>query len=396
MNARVAPLHDRGNQYSSSDRAIHGEVLDTDIAVRNYLAPLQKHFGETGATEMWINQPGELLLEVDGEVHYIDEPLMDYENLQAFAKAVAIASPQQQDVSNKRPLLSATLPDGERIQVVLPPAVEQGLVSMSIRIPSSKIIPLDVYQASGAFSKYEWAKPRALAKYKGNLTDCPEMALLNPAEKQLVSFLANSQLKEFLVEAIRAKKNIGVVGDTGSGKTTLMKSMCQFIPLGERLITIEDVRELMLPNHRNKVHLLYSKGRPGEVTVSPAELIASTMRMAPSRVLLAELRGGEAWDFLKLLTTGHSGSVTSWHAESCALAFERFMFMSKENNEAASLSRDELKHLALLTLDVVVHVKRQFVYDEQGKVVRVERYVDEVFYDPWAKYAARFGDDKEV
>jgi type IV secretion system protein VirB11 len=393
MNAIVANL--RGdNRFSSSDQEIHGDVLATDIAVRNYLRPLQKYFTESGATEMWINQPGELLLEVEGEVRYIDEPSMDYENLQAFAKAVAIASPQQQDVSSIRPLLSATLPDGERIQVVLPPAVEQGLVSMSIRIPSSKIIPLDVYESSGAFAKFEWPRPKALAKFQGDRLQCPEMQFLNPSEKQLVTFLAEKQLKKFLIEAIKAKKNIGVVGDTGSGKTTLMKSMCQFIPQGERLITIEDVRELMLPNHRNRVHLLYSKGRPGEVNVSPAELIASTMRMAPSRVLLAELRGGEAWEFLKLLTTGHSGSVTSWHAESCALAFERFMFMSKENNEAASLSRDELKHLALLTMDIIVHVKREFIFDDEGKVTRVERYVDEVFYDPWAKYAARFGEDK--
>jgi type IV secretion system protein VirB11 len=392
MNARVAPLHG----FSTSDQGIFGETLATDIAVRNYLAPLQKYFVESGATEMWINRPGELLLEVEGEVRYINEPSMDYENLQAFAKAVAIASPQQQDVSSKRPLLSATLPDGERIQVVLPPAVEQGLVSMSIRIPSSKIIPLDGYEASGAFAKFEWARPKALAKFQGDLLQCPEMTYLNHAEKELVTFLAEKRLKDFLIAAIKAKKNIGVVGDTGSGKTTLMKSMCQFIPQSERLITIEDVRELMLPNHPNRVHLLYSKGRPGEVTVSPAELIASTMRMAPSRVLLAELRGGEAWDFLKLLTTGHSGSVTSWHAESCALAFERFMFMSKENNEAASLSRDELKHLALLTMDIIVHVKREFIYDDEGKVVKVERYVDEVFYDPWAKYAARFGEDKVI
>ena len=83
--------------------------------------------------------------------------------------------------------------------------------------------------------------------------------------------------------------------------------MCQFIPGAERLVTIEDVRELMLPHHPNRVHLLYTKGRADQMTVTPAELIASCMRMAPSRVLLAELRGSEAWDFLKLLTTGHAG-----------------------------------------------------------------------------------------
>ena len=391
MNAPV-DLHLVGTGLSASDRAVYGDVLASDIAVRTYLAPLQKHFAGTGATEMWINRPGELILEVEGVVRYIDEPLMTFEALEAFAQAVAIASPQQQHVGNERPLLSATLPDGERIQIVLPPAVEPGLVSMSIRIPSEKIIPLDVYEEHGAFSKYTWPRPKGLKAGDEESGKRQILAKLSPDDSALAGLLVEHQLKEFLIAAVKAKKNIAVVGDTGSGKTTLMKSMCQFIPTAERLVTIEDVRELMLPSHRNRVHLLYTKDRADSITVTPAELIAGCMRMAPSRVLLAELRGGEAWDFLKLLTTGHSGSITSWHAESCALSFERFMFMAKENHEAASLTRTELKHLALLTLDIVIHVTRALVTVDG--VVKVERFVDEVFFDPWAKNSARFGQNE--
>ena len=142
MNAPIHPRLLAGAGLSSSDSAIFGEVLASDIAVRNYLAPLQKHYAGTGATELWINQPGQLILEVEGTVRYIDEPALTFEALEAFAQAVAIASPQQQHVGTQRPLLSATLPDGERIQIVLPPAVEPGQVSMSIRIPSDRIIPL--------------------------------------------------------------------------------------------------------------------------------------------------------------------------------------------------------------------------------------------------------------
>jgi type IV secretion system protein VirB11 len=90
-----------------------------------------------------------------------------------------------------------------------------------------------------------------------------------------------------------------VVGDTGSGKTTLMKALCQIIPGAERLITIEDVRELFLPMHGNVVHLLYSAGKQGVADISAQDLIRSCMRMKPDRVLLAELRGAEAFDFLK-------------------------------------------------------------------------------------------------
>jgi type IV secretion system protein VirB11 len=368
---------------ASSDSHIYGDALDSDIAVRTYLQPLKKHLAANGATELWINKPGEIILEVGSSTVTVKEPALTFSALQAFAQAVAVYSPQQQHVGASNPLLSATLPDGERIQIVLPPAVEPGLVSMSIRIPGSTIIPLDVYQSSGAFSKFIWPHPK-------NLSD--KISQLAPDDAALVDVLSRGDLRGFLIEAVLAKKNIGVVGDTGSGKTTLMKSMCQYIPFNERLVTIEDVRELMLPNHDNKVQLLYSKSGQGIARVTPGDLISSCMRMAPSRVLLAELRGLEAWDFLKLLTTGHSGSITSWHAESCALAFERFMFMSKENTEAASLARDELKHLVKLTLDVVVHIKREIIFDDQGKPLRYERYVDEVYFDPWAKMQARFGD----
>jgi type IV secretion system protein VirB11 len=389
MNARLPPRLLASAGLSSSDNAVFGDVLASDIAVRNYLAPLQKHYAGTGATELWINRPGQLILEVEGTVRYIDEPAMTFEALEAFAQAVAIASPQQQHVGTQRPLLSATLPDGERIQIVLPPAVEPGQVSMSIRIPSDKIIPLDVYQTQGAFDKYTWPRPKGLKAGPTAAIQSGLLAQLSPVDAALAQRLVNHQLKDFLIAAVKAKKNIAVVGDTGSGKTTLMKSMCQFIPSAERLVTIEDVRELMLPHHPNRVHLLYTKGRAEQITVTPAELIASCMRMAPSRVLLAELRGSEAWDFLKLLTTGHAGSITSWHAESCALSFERFMFMAKENVESASLSRSELKHLALLTLDIVIHVTRALVAVDGA--VKVERYVDEVFFDPWAKNSARYG-----
>ena len=129
----------------------------------------------------------------------------------------------------------------------------------------------------------------------------------------------------------------------------------------------------------------------GVAPVTPSDLIASSMRMKPDRVLLAELRGGEAFDFLKLLTTGHSGSITSFHAESCALASERYVFMCKENEQAAIYDTAALKRLVALTIDVIVHVTAKTAY-EDGAAVRKERFVAEVHFDPVAKLQARFGD----
>lgn len=363
-----------------------GDVLAGDVAIRNYLNPIKAHLESMGATEVWINRPGELVVQVGGRNVHIDEPSLTYEALDALATAVAVYA-KQEGFGPASPLLSATLPDGERIQIAAPPAVEPGLYSITIRIPGEGIIPLADYQTRGAFDKYEWGCPRDYAERRMSLPG---------DDRALADALHARNLMQFLILAIDMKKTIAVVGDTGSGKTTLMKSLCQLIPRDERLITIEDVRELFLPLHDNRVHLLYSKGGQSVAKVSPSDLIASCMRMTPSRVLLAELRGLEAWDFLKLLTTGHAGSITSYHAESCELAYERFMFMAKENEQAASLSRDELKHLVQLTVDVVIHVTRKVSKDSDGNVTGVERYVDEVAFDPWAKMEAEFGSDREV
>jgi len=363
-----------------------GDILAGDVAIRNYLTPIKRHLDAMGATEVWINRPGELVVQVGGKNVKIEEPALNYSALEALATAVAVYA-KQEGFGPKSPLLSATLPDGERIQIAAPPAVESGIYSITIRIPGEGIIPLADYQMRGAFDKFAWGCPK----------DFDERRLVLPAEdRAMADALHARNLMQFLVLAVEHKKTIAVVGDTGSGKTTLMKSLCQIIPPDERLITIEDVRELFLPKHDNRVHLLYSKGGQSVAKVTPSDLIASCMRMTPSRVLLAELRGLEAWDFLKLLTTGHAGSITSYHAESCELAYERFMFMAKENEQAASLSRAELKHLVRLTVDIVLHVTRKVVKDADGNAVGVERYVDEVAFDPWAKMDAEFGGDRRV
>ncbi len=135
-----------------------------------------------------------------------------------------------------------------------------------------------------------------------------------------------------------------------------MKSACQCIPCTERLTTIEDVREIFLPHHPNRVHLLYSRGSQGVATVTPSDLITSNLRMKPDRVLLAELRGAEAYDFFKLLTPGHSGSITTFHAESCALAYERYVFMCKEHSNASVYNAEALKRLVTLTIDIIIHL----------------------------------------
>ena len=253
---------------------------------------------------------------------------------------------------------------------------------MTIRVPDPITRTFAAYQSEGFFSRYVWPRPERLEKRNRDLT---------LMQKNLVACLEQDRLPDFLRSAIQSKQNIVFIGDTGSGKTSLMKSACQYIPNDERLITIEDVREIYLDKHPNRAHLLYSKGRQGMASVTPSDLIASAMRMKPDRVLLAELRGAEAFDFLKLLTTGHSGSISSFHAESCALALERYVFMCKEHQHAAIYDALSLKNLVALTIDVIVHIQVERHYDERGEPLRKDRYISEVYYDPVAKLDARFG-----
>lgn len=337
--------------------------LGSDAMVRELIRPLEALLARAGTTELVINRPRQAFIEQHGQWTAVEVPDLSFERLSALATAIANYS--DQDISPRSPILSAMLPDGQRVQIVVPPAVEPGHVSFSIRIPASQIRTLESYDAEGAFRHFRWVGEATVRAHEG-------------LDASLIDHLRQRNLLGFFHAAVRGRKNIAIVGETGSGKTTLMKSLCQSIPSTERLITIEDVRELELPNHPNRVHLLYAKGGHGVAEITPSDLIASNMRMKPDRVLLAELRGAEAFDYLKLLTTGHAGSITSFHAESCALATERYAFMCREHADAAVYAIADLKRLVSLTLDVIVHVTAK----DDAVEKRPRRYVREVWFDP--------------
>lgn len=357
-----------------------GNTFGKDTMVRELLRPLTELLNTEGANEIYINKPHEVIVECGGITHTHPMPNLTMNKLMSLANAIATYTDQNINATN--PILSAILPDKERIQIIVPPAVESDCVSITIRKPFPQIKSLEEYEAEGAFNKYLWPIPEGLDE---RLDD------LKLVERKMISALNENRFSEFIRLAVRSKKNIAVVGDTGSGKTTFMKTICQDIPRHERLVTIEDVRELFLPKHDNCVHLIYSKGGQGLAKVTPSDLISSCMRMKPNRVLLAELRGAEAFDFLKLLTTGHSGSITSFHAESCALAGERYVFMSKEHDQAAIYDEQALKRLVALTIDIVIHIEAETIHDAEDNIVRVDRYISEVQYNPIHKLQEKYG-----
>lgn len=353
--------------------------LPDDASVRELMRPFALLLQDPDVTELVINRPQRVLTETHRGWHGYDYAELDYERLMSFA--VAVATLTSQEVSAQHPVLSALLPGDARIQIVVPPVVPSRTVSITIRRPSSREKTLDAYRDEGLFDETVWHRPDGLDAV---------LPILPAQTRKLIACLEARDHCAFFEQAVAGCLNIVIVGNTGSGKTSLMKTLCRSIGPAERIVTIQDVREIFLPHIENCVHLTYSKGGHGQAQVTPADLIASAMRMRPDRVLLAELRGAEAYDFLKLLTTGHAGSITSYHAPNATVAVERFALMAREHPEAAAYDDGALKRLLFLTIDVVAHMEACPLCNDAGEQIGRRRGMTEVWFDPVRKARTTF------
>ncbi|HDR8989600.1 P-type DNA transfer ATPase VirB11 [Burkholderia vietnamiensis] len=353
--------------------------LPDDASVRELMRPFARLLDDPEVTELVINRPQRVLTENSVGWHGHDYADLDFDRLMSFA--VSVATLTNQEVSSRYPILSALLPDDARIQIVVPPVVPARTVSVTIRRPSPDEKTLNACRDEGLFDATVWRRPDGLDS---------AWADLSAEDRDLVQCLEEHDWVTLFEHAVRGRRNIAVVGNTGSGKTSFMKTLCRSIPATERIVTIEDLRELVIRHVENCVHLLYSKGGHGHAQVTPADLIASAMRMRPDRVLLAELRGAEAYDFLKLLTTGHAGSITSYHAPNVTVAIERFALMAKEHPEAAAWDDAALKRLLFLTVDLVAHMESRAVFDAEDKQTGRRWGMTEVWFDPVRKARTAF------
>jgi type IV secretion system protein VirB11 len=339
-------------------------LVERSASLRELLKPLAPFLQDEEVTELCINRPGEAWTEKHSVWQRHKLPALTLHELKSLGTAAA--SFVHQELDESKPLLSATLPDGERLQVVLPPACESGTVSFTIRKPAQTARSLSDYQAQGFFDHVR-----------------PLVRGLNEDEEELLQLKEEKDYGAFLKKAVQAQKVIVVAGETGSGKTTFMKALMEEIPTAERILTIEDVPELFLPNHPNHVHLFYpSEAKEEEnAPVTAASLLRSCLRMKPTRILLAELRGGETFDFLNVAASGHGGTITSCHAGSVALTFERLALMVLQNRQGRTLDYQTIQRFLRQVIDVVVHVHND---THQGH----GRHITELFFDPLKKQEA--------
>lgn len=318
-------------------------------ALETYLLPFRNLFAEEGVNEVMINKPGEAWVEKKGDLRVEIIPEIDFDHLLGLGRLVAQST--EQTISEEKPLLSATLPNGYRIQIVFPPACEPKLVAYAIRKGSTIHLSLDEYAKMGAFDS--------------TATE----SIVDENDVILRDLLKGKQIKEFIRHAVLCKKNIIISGGTSTGKTTFTNAALGEIPSHERLITVEDAREIMLHQHPNKVHLLASKGGQGRAKVTTQDLIEACLRLRPDRIIVGELRGAEAFSFLRAINTGHPGSISTLHADAPAMALEQLKLMVMQ--AGLGIPPEEVKKYILAVVDIVVQLKR----GSGGK-----RYVSEIYY----------------
>jgi type IV secretion system protein VirB11 len=295
-------------------------------------------------TEFAVNAPGTHWTEDTEGWHPCDNPKLTLQALNGLATAIAVYNKKKLD--RDEPIASLTLPEGERCQIVLPPATEDGKVSMTIRKPSASRFTLDDYDRSGRL------KP-SLASTVDDIANW---------QHEMIALARKGQFVRFFEIAVEHQLNIVTVGGTGSGKTTFSKCLIDLYPTHRRLFTIEDAHELTTPKHPNSVHLFFSP------TISAKSVLASCMRMKPDHIFITELRGDESWDYLMALKSGHSGSVTSIHANDCRGALYKIGSYIKQSEVGKTLDFNYIMQEVMTTIDVVV-------YFEKTRLI-------ELYYDP--------------
>jgi type IV secretion system protein VirB11 len=307
------------------------------VYLRSYLSPFTAFLERDDVTDIYVNRPGEVWIEaVAGgiERHYV--PALDETTLLRLARQIAAIS--HQGISREHPLLAATLPDGCRVQIVAPPASRAGIV-LAIRKHVAVDLSLEDYAAAGVF-----ADTTGAGSDRGDSVD-----------DELAGLHARGDMAALLATAVRACKNILISGGTSTGKTTFLNTLIAKVPSQERLILIEDTPELQL-RHENAVGLVASRSALSEADVTTDDLLSASLRMRPDRIIVGELRGNEAYTFLRAVNTGHPGSMTTIHADSPERAVEQIALLVLQTG--TRLGRDDVLHYVRNTIDVFVQLSR--------------------------------------
>jgi len=305
------------------------------------LKPIEKWLDDPQISEILLNRPKEIWIEKEGflSVHAVPE----FTESHIGRLFQLIANENSQKISRENPLLSGSLQDGSRIQLCLPPTAKYH--TLSIRRKVVRNFTLEDYKKSQFYSNVQIA----------NINEYTFESLPD-SEKQLLLLFQAKDWDTFIKTAITLKKNIVISGGTSSGKTTFLNACLHHISHDDRMIILEDTREIEIP-HQNQVQLLASKGEQGEAKVNMQELVQCCLRLRPDRIIMGEIRGAEIMDFVSACSTGHEGSLTSIHANNPRIAFMRMTQLYKLNNVPSMTDNDIMRELKEV-VDIIIQIAK--------------------------------------
>ncbi len=295
-----------------------------------FLRPIEALLRDPEISDIMVNGSSRVFIEKHGELREVPNVVISERSLQVAARNIARILGD--DISEEKPLLDARLPDGSRVAAVFPPCSVTGTI-LTIRKFHAKRYTADELVRTGTLT----------------------LGLLND-----------------LRDAIENRRTILISGGTGTGKTTLLNALASFIPETERIILIEDTSELQVAK-ANLVRLEARREQAGLPAVTMRDLLRASLRLRPDRILLGEVRGGEAFDLLQALNTGHAGSLSTIHANSAKQALSRF-------TNCVLQSGIELPYAAVRAniaevVSLLVHIERRRGRRFISEVLQVKRYL---------------------
>jgi pilus assembly protein CpaF len=315
-------LDEEGRLLTEIDRARLVEEIKNELLG---LGPLEPLLWDDDVSDILVNGPNQVYVERQGKLYLTDVRFNDDQHLMLIIDRIVSQVGRRVDESS--PMVDARLADGSRINAIIPPLALDG-PSLSIRRFGKKRFTID------------------------DLVDKETMT---------------ADMVEFMQAIVKARLNMLVCGGTGSGKTTMLNCVSSFVPVDERIVTIEDSAELLL----QQPHVVRLETRPpnveGKGEVTQRELVKNCLRMRPDRIIVGEVRGGEVFDMLQAMSTGHDGSICTVHANTPRDAIQRLEMMMLLSG--ASIPQRAMRQQIASALNIVIHVSR--LSDGSRKLMKI-------------------------
>jgi pilus assembly protein CpaF len=294
-----------------------------------FLRPIAHLIQDPDISEIMVNGSRRVFVEREGLLSEEKDVRLDERNLQVAVKNIARALGD--DVSEEQPILDARLPDGSRVAAVCPPCSVGG-TTLAVR------------------------------KFQTRFFTAEELVRIGTMPSDVLTALQ---------QAIAARANILISGGTSTGKTTILNALAAFVPADQRIVIVEDTAELQM-KHPNLVRLEARRQQPHTPAVTIRELLRVTLRLRPDRIIVGEVRGGEAFDLLQALNTGHAGSLSTIHANSATQALARLASCALQGG--VELPYQAIRQQIADAIQFVVHLSRTNGHRYVHELLRVGRY----------------------